>query len=152
MKQNTKLKKKKKVQKVTKEAKNKRSFDEVIGDPYGWPEPIDGQYEMLKGRSSISIADPQGDVSCPVNRARPTTVDFVIDIESAVDDGLTAYAQENPEAGIGTLKYLFDNTYFLGSGQIFNQQERSKIEQIIGGILRERHISPVTKYFTIVKQ
>lgn len=144
-------------------AKNKRAFDEVIGDPYAYPEPIEGHYSMLRCRSSLAIGEPVRKTPSPVNQARPTALDFFCDVENAVVDGLEVFQRNTQyivleyldvtfDYVVKVLKAQFDRTYFLETEIKFNQKERSELEQIIGEILVGRGISPVPKYFTTIKQ
>jgi hypothetical protein len=132
-------------------AKYKAAFDEVLGDPYAHPEPIEGHYSLLKSRSSLSVAEPQRDSPSPVNQARPNQLDFFCDVDSAVDDGLAVFQKHHPEFG-KALNVLFLGTYWFETGPMFNQKERAELEQYIGRILVARKISPVSRYFTVTKQ
>lgn len=136
----------------TKAAKNKRAFDDVVGDPYGFPEPIDGHYMILKCRSSLAVGETEQQSKSPVNNARPNPIDFFCDVESAVEDGLKLFINREGKYTLEMIKELFDNTYLLGTGDILEQPERAKLEQDIGSILVQRSISPVAKYFTTIKQ
>ena len=131
--------------------RNKRAFDEIIGDPYAKPEPIQGQYSALKSRSSVPIANIKGSLSESKNAARPSPVDFFCDVEAAVKDGLSTYSTQCIG---GMYENLFINTYIVEDSNfgIFNQKERSKLEQIIGKIFIERGISPSSKYFTSIRR
>lgn len=124
--------------------KYKSAFDEVIGDPYAHPEPIEGHYSMLKSRSSIAIVEHKRDSSpSPVNQARPNQLDFFCDVDAAIKDGLESIEQDLD---------MFTNTYFLEQAPMFNQSVRALVEQTVGRILVARKISPVSKYFTVTKQ
>jgi hypothetical protein len=124
--------------------RNKMAFDSIIGDPYSKPDPIQGHYAMLKGRSTISIVGGEQQTSpSPVNRAKPSVIDFFVDVDAAVEDGMSTI-----EGGFT----VFLNTYIYEDGKTFNQKERAKVEQLIGNILVERKIFPLTKYFTTIKQ
>jgi len=123
-------------------ARNKKAFDEIIGDPYGL-EPIQGHYGSLKSRSSISIAGSEQLSPSPVNKARPSAVDFFCDVDACIEDGMSTM-----------YKGAFDtfvNTYITETGPIFNQKERTKVEQLVGNILVERKIYPAARYFTTIK-
>ena len=134
-------------------AVNKSAFVDIIGDPYAYKEIVDGHYMTLKSRNSITCVNNEQTSKSPVNGARPSTTDFAIDVESAVSDGLEAYTkQDTKKRTLEQLKELFDNTYLLGTGDAFNQNERAEIEQHVGRILVKRSISPVSKYFTTIKQ
>lgn len=124
----------------------------MIGDPFAYPEQIDGHYMMLKSRSSVMIGEPEQRTKSPVNQARPNPIDFSVDVEAAVEDGLVIYVNREKTYTLSDMKELFDNTYLLGTGDIFTQEERAKLEQDIGSILSSRGISPVQKYFTTIKQ
>jgi hypothetical protein len=126
-------------------ARNKSAFDEVIGDPYAYPEPIQGHYAMLKSRSSISVAGADQSSPSPVNRARPTAVDFFVDVDGVIEDAMTTIGDNAFDTFLNTYVYEDD------SKSVFNQKERAKIEQLVGNILVERKISPTTKYFTTIK-
>lgn len=132
---------------------NKKAFDEVIGDPYALPEPIEGHYATLKNRSSIIIGEPEQKSSSPVNQARPNVVDFTIDVENGIKDGLELYAKEF----LFELPDVFDTfiTTYITEGpkeECFNQRERADVEQIIGRILVTRSIYPTAKYFTTIRK
>jgi len=144
--------KKNKKAKATRASKNKKAFDDIIGDPYALGEPIDGQYSVLKSRSSVIISDAESSSHSPVNQARPNLMDFACDVEAAVRDGLEVFSETNMEEVLKMQRFYFDNTYLFGSGVIFNMQERNRLEQIIGNILLQRGISPVQKYFTTIKR
>ena len=134
-------------------AKNKRAFDEVIGDPYAYPEPSEGHYSMLRCRSSLAIGEPVRKTPSPVNQARPTALDFFCDVENAVADGLEVFAKTWRE-GFDQVEFIFQTTYMTEDSNYyhFTQTERAQLEQIIGEILVGRGISPVPKYFTTIKQ
>jgi hypothetical protein len=126
---------------------NKRAFDEICGDPYGFPEPIQGHYAMLKGRSSISVITPEQKASpSAVNKAKPNIVDFCCDVDSCIEDAMSTMQD-------GALD-VFINTYIVENDlhKTFDQKERAKVEQLVGNILVQRKIYPVVKYFTAVRQ
>lgn len=134
-------------------ARNKRAFDEIIGDPYGWPEPKDGQYILFKKKSSINVAsyDELQSSASPVNRGKPNTMDFFCDVERAIDDGLIRYfGKEN----FGNAVESFVYTYITEDGGplTFTQSERAGVEQSIGALFVARKLSPVTRYFTTIKK
>jgi hypothetical protein len=139
---------KKREGKAEKAARFKRAFDEIIGDPYAQPDALEGQYSTLKNRSSVSIGEPDRKSKSPVNEARPSAVDFFIDVDSAVADGLEVWGHFH----IVAAKDMFYDTYFYEAGVILTQKERSEVEQVIGGILVDRGISPASKYFTAIRQ
>lgn len=134
-------------------ARNKKSFDDVIGDPFSKPEPIEGHYTMLKSRSSLAIAEPERKAASPQNPARPNAVDFFCDVEAAVRDGLEIFSRTWREE-LRQCEFIFETTYFTEDQHYyqFTQKERAELEQIIGNILVARSISPVSKYFTTIRQ
>jgi hypothetical protein len=129
--------------------RNKSAFVEVLGDPYSYtqdgPEPIQGHYTSLKNGSGVKTSTID-QVASTGNPARPNALDFFIDVDKAVLSGL-----DSVEKGLGA---IFMNTYFYedSSRPILGQRQRSKIEQAIGYIFIKRHISPVGRYFTTVRQ
>jgi hypothetical protein len=140
--------------KAERAARYKRAFDEVIGDPYAYPEPIEGHYSMLKRKSTISVVNPEPKSKAPVNKAKPTAIDFFIDVDKAILEGLEVFNQHDlaPVNDANKLIEVFNNTYFAESGTIFVQTDRANLEQIIGCIFVARHISPTTRYFTTIKR
>jgi hypothetical protein len=128
---------------------NKKAFDEIIGDPFAHteegPEPIQGHYTSLKNGSGIKVATID-QMPGSSNPARPNALDFFIDVDSAVADGLDTIGRNLGE--------IFMNTYFYEdpSRPIFKLRQRSKIEQAIGHIFIKRMISPVGRYFTAIRQ
>jgi hypothetical protein len=131
--------------KVERQSMNKRAFDEIIGDPYAKPDPLEGHYAALKCRSSVSVANIDSAGHGTRNAASPNALDFFCDVESAVDDAL--------EVSGFTLSQ-FTNTYIEEdrSKYILTQTERAEIEQVVGRILVARKISPSSKYFTAIRK
>ncbi len=127
-------------------SRNKRAFNEVIGDPYALHEPIEGHYSMLKGRSTIMIAGGETKSPSPVNQARPNVIDFIIDVDACVEDGMSTMDD--------VALRIFIDTYITEDPDAvkFDQNQRNKVEQLIGNILVERKIYPVTKYFTTIRK
>src|SRR5258708_1220483 len=125
-------------------AENKRAFDEVIGDPFAKPDPIYEHYPLLKRRSSISAAKNNFDEGRATgNSARPSPVDFFCDVERTIETTL----QDR------ILLIKFGDTYIIESTETaFTPQERSDLEQAVGKAFRENGISPVSVYFTTVRQ
>ena len=133
-------------------ARNKSAFDEIIGDPYSLPDPINGHYAELKQRSSIKIAELNDSSSGTANPARPNHLDFFVDVESAITDGLDVYAKEY--SFDGDVYETFLNTYVfeLSKEFCFTQKERADVEQLIGHIFITRGIYPAAKYFTTIRK
>lgn len=132
-------------------AKRKGAFNEVIGDPYGYPEPIEGHYTLLKNKSSTAIVEPNQKSPSPINQAKPNAIDFAVDVEAAVREGLVLFGHTDIRQ-IDHLLRMFYNTYITEIGEVFDQQERAQIEQTIGYIFLKNGISPVMRYFTTVKK
>jgi hypothetical protein len=130
-------------------ARNKGAFDEIIGDPYGFPEPIQGHYAILKNSSGVKVTKLDM-TSGTNNSAQPNVMDFSCDVDNAIDDGIKTLQNRYP--GRIELFNMFLNTYFYEVDPMFNQQDRAEIEQIIGNILRKRRISPVSRYFTAIRK
>jgi hypothetical protein len=133
------------VTKAERARRNKEAFDQVIGDPYQ-VEPVVGHYLALQSQSSIQVQDLDKPQAGSVNQARPNIMDFLIDVDAAVADGLD-------QIGI-QLGAKFNNTYRYEDDDKpkFTQDERAKLEQIIGRILIARSISPIGKYFQTIRK
>jgi hypothetical protein len=140
---------KKRDKRAERAARYKRAFDEIIGDPYAKPDPIEGQYyNARKNQNGIKIAQAGARTSAsPVNGAKPNSVDFICDVDAAIRDGLTAFRDSGE-----VWQVLFDNTYITETGTVYLQRDRAELEQHIGRILVARHISPTAKYFTAIRQ
>jgi len=133
-------------------ARNKKAFDEIVGDPYGYPEPIEGQYSAFKRKGSIRAMEYSAMSSpSPTNKAKPNAMDFFCDVERVIDDGLIDYFGES---NLKSAHASFISTYITedGSPLTFTQAERVGVEQAIGKLLVARKISPVTKYFSVIKK
>ena len=120
---------------------NKLAFDDVIGDPFAWPEPVIGQYRKLKSRSSVMAVNNSQEGRGTDNPARPNVVDFFCDVEHAV---ISVLSPEELQKFVDT--YISESTETA-----FTPLERSRIEQRIGKVLRQRKLSPVSKYFTVIR-
>lgn len=129
---------------------NKNAFDEVIGDPYGYEEKV-GHYIVLNTRSSIRVVNNLGLGRSAINPAHPSSVDFFCDVEKTIMLGLTRYARGDKDE-VPKLLRTFIATYISEEGEIFDSRERRDIEQIIGRLLMERHISPVSRYFRTIRR
>jgi hypothetical protein len=138
--------------KAERAARYKAAFDEVIGDPFGHPEPIDGCYMTLRSGSPVKIGgtDVTPTSSSPVNEGKPNAVDFFCDVEAAIKDGLDVWEWRED---LTQKVFVFQTTYFTEDPAYyqFTQKERAELEQHIGRILVARKISPVPRYFTIIK-
>lgn len=134
--------------KSERQARNKRAFDEVLGDPYSYTsdgsDTIQGHYSRLKNGSGVKVCTIDQQPGGSANPARPTALDFFIDVDAAIADGLDEIGSK--------LGDLFINTYFFEIDPRFTQQERANVEQIIGRLLLKRSISPVSKYFTTIRK
>lgn len=122
---------------------NKIAFDDVIGDPYAKPEPIDGQFFLMSRRSTINVMDNNFDLGSGTrNAAQPSVTDFFCDVERTISDALT------PDE---VVKFL-DTYVWEVEGHEFTPKERMHIEQKLGKLFRQRKLSPVTKYFKTIRQ
>lgn len=129
---------------------NRLAFLDIIGNPYEFPEPIEGHYNAIQQRSAIgtnSYEESRG----TVNPARPSAIDFVCDVDRTVQLGLTRYANQVND-DLLTVTRLFRNTYITEQEPIFTQKERITVEQIIGRLFLERKISPIGMYFLTIKR
>lgn len=122
---------------------NKIAFEDVIGDPFAKPEPIDGQYFTLARRSTINVMDNNFDLGKGTrNAAQPSVIDFFCDVDRAIGDGLSEEERTK-----------FFEVYVLESWpDALTPKERMKIEQKLGKLFRNRKLSPVTKYFKTIRQ
>jgi hypothetical protein len=124
-------------------ALNKAAFEDVIGDPFAHPEPIQGQYITLRTRSSIMIAKNSDEGKATKNPATPNIIDFFCDVERIVKRVLKDEA-------------LFDkfmDTYIYQTTEdAFTKEERSRLEQQIGKLFIAYKISPVAKYFKVIRK
>lgn len=125
-------------------AANKRAFDDVFGDPFAKPESFTGQYQIFKSRGAIAAMKNnfnEGKATCVP--AAPNLIDFFCDVENIVSRNLDPIEQVAFEA-----TYIFEEE---GLNQ-FTPKERVEIEQRLGRLLRARSISPVVRYFKVVRQ
>jgi len=132
--------------------KNKQAFTETIGDPFQI-EPIQGTYATFKAKSGLKVAGVDIDAAPgSVNGARPCISDYFCDVEAAIKDGLDKFSKEFREPT--QVEFIFATTYITEDTKYcqFTQQERAKLEQIIGNLLVARGISPASKYFTTMRR
>lgn len=124
---------------------NKDAFNDVIGDPFGIPEPVQGHYMKLQQRSSIQVSKNEFDMGKATrNTAQPNVIDFVCDVDRIVNAGLVE---------LGLRLTDFEETYIIESTEdTFTAKERMQIEQKIGKLFRSHKLSPVSKYFTTIRQ
>lgn len=124
---------------------NKRAFDDVIGDPYAYPEPITGHYITLKSRSSIAAMNNNFDEGKSTrNPASPNVIDFFCDVERI----LGSIISTDDLLGKFTRTYITEDDL----GEVFTPDERTRFEQEIGKRFRIYNIAPVSKYFTTIRQ
>lgn len=121
---------------------NKLAFEDVLGDPFAIPEPIDGHYNTLRSRSSIKVARNNFDEGqATANPARPNVIDFSCDVDRVITEVIK---------GKKVLQ-SFLNTYMFGELEL-NSAERTVYEQRMGRLFIERRISPVARYFTTIRR
>lgn len=121
---------------------NKRAFDDVIGDPFAKPEPIQGQYQILKSRGLIAAMKTNFDEGKATrNPATPRLMDFFCDVENVIARNLDSEQQAK-----------FTEAYLYEDEDALTTAERSDIEQKLGRLFRARKISPVSRYFRAVRQ
>ena len=129
-------------------AVNKKAFDDVIGNPFS-KEDTEGHYNRLRHRSILSATRSAfGEGEATIHPAKPTAVDFCVDVERVINNLLG----DDPE-----LLREFIKVYITGLEEdIVNsnltQQERSYLEQRMGRIFLVQGLSPVTKYFAVIER
>lgn len=122
--------------------RNKDAFDEIFGDPFAKPDPLQGRYQALKARSSIPIVSVHSDEGKVTrNNAQPSSIDFFCDAEKVISIAL-------PDAGHFQ---RFIETYLHETGVAFIPEERTALEQRIGKLLLAYGISPISRYFTSIR-
>jgi hypothetical protein len=122
---------------------NKQAFNDIFGDPYAYPEPVDGNYNRLRRRSSMNVQRISDESAGTKNAAKPSVSDFFCDCERVIDESLPDLEEQK--------KFVY--TYITEeASQALTADERMKLEQAIGAKLRARKISPASKYFTVVRQ
>jgi hypothetical protein len=123
-------------------AKNKRAFNEIIGDPFS-DDGQDGVYNQLHQSSSISsIEGSYGESPGIVYAGKPSVLDFFCDVDMVIRDVI-----ENTK-----LREEFGLIYFQYELTIWDDNRRNKYEQLIGKELLRRGISPIKRYFTVTKK
>jgi hypothetical protein len=115
---------------------NVLAFQEVFGSP---DDP--GAYVKFKSNSTRNITAYTGGVSTSINPAAPCRADFCCD----VDNILSSIIKER------ALLYKFFNHYVLGDNSL-TRQEQTYLEQKIGGELRKRQLTPVNRYFRVIRK
>lgn len=129
-------------------AVNKQAFDDVIGDVFSKHE-VDGHYRKLKHRSILSATKSSfGESKVTLHPAKPNSVEFCIDVENTIEKILG----DDPK-----LLEAFIDTYLLGTEEDIDnckitQQERIYLEQRLGRAFLVHGISPVVRYFAVVKR
>ena len=152
--------------------KYKTAFDTVFGDP--WKiinradfvtgdseedeekgdlafrrahEATEGLYNVLSKRSSISAVDNSKEHSSGgTNVSRPSPMDFLIDVEQALDKAFEKYAKHAND-----MKIAFALTYIQG---VIDDplsikkkgRKRAELEQLVGRFLRARRIYPTATW------
>jgi hypothetical protein len=138
---------------------NKQAFDEVIGDPFSTYDIV-GQYDIFRSRSAIPAInnmalDSSGGAGSSHNAARPNVIDFLCDVENAIEAGLEQYIDSHDTLERQPFNdKLLDNfflTYISHAGEYIKQTDRAEIEQYVGRVLLARKISPVVRYFTATR-
>lgn len=124
------------------EAANRQAFIDVFGDPFAKPEPIPGQYQLLKSRGVVAAMKNNFDEGKATrNPARPSLMDFFCDVENLITRNLNSEHQGK-----------FNEAYLYEVEGALTNKERYGIEQKVGRLLRARKISPVSRYFKTVRQ
>lgn len=130
-------------------AVNKAAFDDVITDVYSKQEEKEGHYNRLKHRSILSATKSSfGESKVTIHPAKPSSVDFCCDCETVI----TKVFKDDPE-----MLQAFIDTYLLGDEESIQnsritQQERVYLEQKLGRAFLVHGVSPVVKYFAVIKR
>lgn len=130
-------------------AVNKAAFDDIITDVYSKQEDKEGHYNRLKHRSILSATKSSfGESKVTLHPAKPNAVDLCLDVEKVI----TKVLGDDPE-----MLQAFIDTYLLGDEEAINnskitQQERVYLEQRLGKAFLVHGISPVVKYFAVIKR
>lgn len=125
-------------------ARNKKAFDDVIGDALSDEDTRQGHYPRLRHRSLLQASRPNLDETAGrIIASKPNAIDFCVDVESV----LTEVLGNDP-----ALLDDFLDTYITGDEESIknsniSQTERSYIEQRMGRLFLTRGLSPVAKYF-----
>jgi hypothetical protein len=124
---------------------NKNAFDDVIGDPFAIPEPVWGNLDRMKKRSSIMVANNDFDSGHATrNTAQPSHTDFFCDVDHMISIACGGDKKEIER---------FEATYITEESEtLYTPKERQQIEQTLGKLFRKHGISPVTKYFKTIRQ
>lgn len=121
---------------------NRLAFVDVLGDPTATPEPIPGHYQTLKSRGLVAALQTNFDEGKGTrNPATPSLLDFFCDVELILNDLLSESERTK-----------FHNTYILEEETQFTTQERKKIEDRLGRAFRSKGISPVRRYFKVLRR
>ena len=118
--------------------RNKVAFEEVFGNPFIKPEPLQGHYLRFKTRSPVGALEYSDDTHATKNPCSPSISDFFCDVEKIVLDVMQS--QTSYERFMKTYIYDEDDT-------IFSAKTRQQIEQEVGAALLAKRISPVLNYF-----
>lgn len=125
-------------------AAHKDAFVEIFGDPFSRSETQQGHYQTVKSSSSgPSIRTDMVSGRTTSNPARPSAIDFLCDVEHIARIALTA----EEDVHRFTETYIHETTTTA-----YTREERYQIEQNIGRLLRAYGISPVSRYFTSIRQ
>jgi hypothetical protein len=118
--------------------RNKAAFEEVFGNPFVKPEPLQGHYQRFRARQSAIMAIKYGDDPHGTkNPCQPSVIDFFCDVDNIVSRVL------------GTKQNVvrFQLTYMEDDDKQFTPKQRQEIEQEIGAELLNLKIAPVLGYF-----
>lgn len=122
--------------------KNRRAFQDVIGDPFDNADVEQGCYQRLKHRSLLSSKPNTGEGIGTVYPNRPNPVDFCVDVENVIEDVFD---------GDPALFDKFIRVYIRQEDDSISLAEQSYIEQTLGRKFLARGLSPSGKYFTVIQ-
>lgn len=125
--------------------KHREAFEDVIGDPYTL-ESIEGNYIRFRFRSILSASRANiGEGQTTSNPCKPNTVDFCCDVERVIRDVL-------PESDGLYQRFLDQYIHLNEPDNSISLDERNYLEQRMGRLFVVRGLSPVHKYFSVVKR
>lgn len=130
-------------------AVNKQAMDDVLGDPYSKQDDKEGHYNRLKHRSILSATKSSfGESKVTLHPAKPNAVEFCLDVELIIQKVIG----DDPELLAEVIKTYITGTEDDIQNSNITQQERVYLEQRLGKAFLVHGISPVVKYFAVIKR
>lgn len=137
------------IEKYHEDAKwNKNAFDDVIGDPFayksGQPEPVNGHYMKLQSLGVIKAQMYDNIGQGTRNPAQPNIQDFLCDVDRIVSN---VFENEPDKYKKFIETYIYETVI-----NHYTPKERMQIEQQLGKLFRRYKLSPVSKYFQVIRK